>query len=192
MDDKPKTIATVLAAAQLELTDPPRSSFNPHFKSKYADLCTVLQAVRPTLAKHGIAITQSTRVEDDGRMLLVTRLSWCDEEIVGYYPVTPQQNTPQGLGAALTYARRYALASMVGVAADDDRDGEEAAKAPKKSDKVARDEAADLAAFIAKVKACNDIEELRTWRADAARIGAAATAALNARGAALKAAAEAP
>lgn len=191
MEDRPKTIATVLAAAQAELMDPPRSSFNPHFKSKYADLCTVLQAVRPTLAKHGIAITQATRVEEDGRVLLITRLSWADEEIVGYYPVTPQQNTPQGMGAALTYARRYALASLVGVAADDDLDGEEQAKAPKKSEKAKADEVADVAEFIGKVKACNNVDDLRAMRADASRLGAAAYAAWSAKGQALKAAAEA-
>lgn len=192
MEDKPKTIATVLAAAQAELMDPPRSSFNPHFKSKYADLCTVLQAVRPTLAKHGIAITQATRVEDDGRVLLITRLSWCDEEIVGYYPVTPQQQTPQGMGAALTYARRYALASLVGVAADDDLDGEEQAKQPKPSKAKQEQEVDELAGIIAKVKACNALDDLKALKADCARLGAAAVAAYKARGQFLQAAAEAP
>lgn len=192
MEDRAKTIATVLAAAQAELMDPPRSSFNPHFKSKYADLCTVLQTVRPTLAKHGIAITQATRVEDDGRVLLITRLSWCDEEIVGYYPVTPQQQTPQGMGAALTYARRYALASLVGVAADDDLDGEEQGKQPKPSKAKQEQEVDELAGVIAKIKACNALDDLKALKADCARLGAAAVAAYKARGQYLQQAAEAP
>ena len=185
-EERPRTIADALAAAQAELTDPAKDSVNPHFKSRYADLATVLKTVRPVLAKHGIAVTQTTRVEDDGRVLLVTRLHWHDEEIVGYYPVSPTKNDPQGLGSAMTYARRYTLQAMVGVAADEDDDGNAASAKPSAPQTDA------LAEFIAKVKACNDVDELRTWRADAARLGAAATAALNARGQFLKAAAEAP
>jgi hypothetical protein len=185
-EERPRTIAHALAAAQAELTDPAKDSVNPHFKSRYADLATVLKTVRPVLAKHGIAVTQTTRVEDDGRVLLVTRLHWADEEIVGYYPVSPTKNDPQGLGSAMTYARRYTLQAMVGVAADEDDDGNAASAKPSAS------QTDEIAAFIAKVKACNDVDELRTWRADAARLGAAATAALNARGQFLKAAAEAP
>lgn len=185
----PASIADALSAVQLEITDPPKDSVNPHFKSRYADLATVLKTVRPVLAKHGIALVQSTRVEDDGRVILVTRLAWRDEEIVGYYPVNPTQPTPQGYGSALTYARRYALQAIVGVAADDDDDGNAASAAPSKP---RASEADELAAFIGQVKACNDLEELRGRKADAARLGAAAVAAWRARGEYLKAASEAP
>lgn len=182
----PQSLAEALAAAQSEITDPAKDSTNPHFKSKYADLATVLKTVRPVLARHGIAITQTTRVEDDGRLLLVTRLHWRDEEIVGYYPVQPTKADPQGYGSAMTYARRYALQAIVGVAADDDDEGNAASAAPSKQN------ADELAAFIAQVKACVDLDELRARRADASRLGAAAYAAWSAKGQALKAAAEAP
>ena len=187
-EDTRRTIADALASAQAELTDPVKDSVNPHFKSRYADLATVLKTVRPVLSKHGIALTQTTNYAE-GVLVLVTRLSWRDEEIVGHYPVIPQQSTPQGYGSALTYARRYAIQAIVGVAADEDDDGNAASAASSKPSASQTDE---IAAFIAKVKACNDVDELRTWRADAARLGAAATAALNARGQFLKAAAEAP
>jgi hypothetical protein len=183
----PATIAEALAAAQAELTDPVKDLVNPHFKSRYADLATVLKTVRPVLSKHGIALTQTTRVEDDGRMLLVTRLHWRDEEVVGYYPVSPTKNDPQGLGSAMTYARRYALQAIVGVAADDDDDGN-AASAPKPS----APRIDETAALIAKIAACVDIEELRGMRPAVAAAGATATAAWKARGEFLKAAAEAP
>jgi hypothetical protein len=182
----PVCIAEALAAAQLEITDPAKDAVNPHFKSRYADLATVLKTVRPVLARHGIALTQTTRVEDDGRVLLVTRLLWGDEELVGYYPIQPVKADPQGYGSAMTYARRYALQAIVGVAADDDDDGNAASAAPSKP---AHDE---LATFIGQVKACNDLEELRSRKAEAARLGAAAVAAWRARGEFLKAAAEAP
>lgn len=175
----PTCIAEALAAAQLEITDPDKDAVNPHFKSRYADLATVLKTVRPTLAKHGIAFTQTTRVEDDGRLILVTRLLWGDEEIVGYYPVQPIKADPQGYGAAMTYARRYALQAIVGVAADDDDDGNTVSAAPSRP---AHDE---LGEFVGRVKACSDLETLRGWKADASRLGAPAYAAWKARGEAL-------
>jgi hypothetical protein len=188
-EQRPRTIADALAAAQAEMTDPVKDSVNPHFKSKFVSLCALFQAVRPVLTKHGIAFTQTTRVEDDGRVLLVTRLHWHDEEIVGYYPVVTTKNDPQGFGSAVTYAKRYAFQAIVGVAADEDDDGNAASAKPSAPSAPQADE---LAAFIAKVKACNDLDELRSWKADAARLGAAATAAWRAKGEALKAAAEAP
>ena len=181
-----QTLAEALAAAQLEITDPAKDAVNPHFRSRYADLATVLKTVRPVLAKHGIALTQTTQVDEQSRLLLVTRLHWGNEELCGYYPIQPVKADPQGYGSALTYARRYTIQAIVGVAADDDDDGNAASAAPSKP---AHDE---LATFIAQVKACNDLEELRSRKADAARLGAAAVAAWRARGEFLKAAAEAP
>ena len=184
----PLTLAEALAAAQLEITDPAKDSVNPHFRSRYADLATVLKTVRPVLAKHGIALTQTTQILD-GSLVLVTRLHWKDEELAGYYPISPTKTDPQGYGSAMTYARRYALQAICGVAADDDDDGNAASAAPSKPRASESDE---LAAFIGQVKACNDLEELRSRKADAARLGAAAVAAWRARGEFLKAAAEAP
>lgn len=182
----PQTLAEALAAAQSEITDPAKDSVNPHFRSRYADLATVLKTVRPVLAKHGIALTQTTQVDEQGRLLLVTRLHWRDEELCGYYPIQPVKADPQGYGSAMTYARRYALQAIVGVAADDDDDGNAASAAPSKP---AHDE---LAEVIGKVKACNSLDDLKALKADCARLGAAAVAAYKARGQYLQAAAEAP
>lgn len=181
----PQTLAEALAAAQLEITDPAKDAVNPHFRSRYADLATVLKTVRPVLAKHGIALTQTTQILD-GALVLVTRLHWKDEELAGYYPISPTKADPQGYGSALTYARRYTIQAIVGVAADDDDDGNAASAAPSKP---AHDE---LAEVIGKVKACNALDDLRALKADCARLGAAAVAAYKARGQYLQAAAEAP
>lgn len=185
-ETQPTSIAEALAAAQLEITDPAKDSINPHFRSRYADLATVLKTVRPVLARHGIALVQSTQVEGE-RLVLVTRLMWRGEEIESTYPVEPVKRDPQGYGSALTYARRYALQALVGVAADEDDDGNAASAAPSKP--AANDELADI---IAKVKAANAIDDLKALRPECARLGAAAMAAYNARGQFLKAAAEAP
>ena len=87
----------------------------------------------------------------------------------------------------MTYARRYALQAIVGVAADDDDDGN-AASAPKPS-APRIDETSEL---IGRIRACNDIDELRAMRAAVSAAGATASAAWKARGEFLKAAAEAP
>jgi hypothetical protein len=182
----PQTLAEALAAAQLEITDPAKDAVNPHFRSRYADLATVLKTVRPVLARHGLALSQTTQIDEQGRLLLVTRLHWRDEELVGYYPIQPVKADPQGYGSALTYARRYTIQAIVGVAADDDDDGNAASAAPSKP---AHDE---LAEVIGKVKACNALDDLRALKADCARLGAAAVAAYKARGQYLQQAAEAP
>jgi hypothetical protein len=183
----PATIAEALAAAQAELTDPGKDSVNPHFKSKYADLATILKTVRPVLSRHGIAIVQTTGITDAGGVILITALMWRGESIVGRYPVAPVKADPQGYGSAMTYARRYALQAIVGVAADDDDDGN-AASAPKAS----TPRIDETGALIERIRACNDIDDLRAMRAAVSAAGATASAAWKARGEFLKAAAEAP
>jgi hypothetical protein len=183
----PATIAEALAAAQAELTDPSKDSINPHFKSKYADLATILKTVRPVLSKHGIAIVQTTGITDAGGVVLITALMWRGESIVGRYPVAPVKADPQGYGSAMTYARRYALQAIVGVAADDDDDGN-AASAPKAS----TPRIDETGALIERIRSCDDIDELRAMRAAVSAAGAVASAAWKARGEFLKAAAEAP
>ena len=182
----PQSIAEALANAQREILDPPRSAWNPHFKTRYADLCTVLQSVRPVLARHGIALVQATQLDDQGRMVLVTRLLWgSSEQIASYYPVTPQQNTPQGMGAALTYARRYALAALVGVASDDDDDGNAAsADKPAKAAKAREVEPKTAAAadMIERIRKIDDLDELVALKTEVQAAGPAAQAAWVARG----------
>lgn len=113
-----------LAKAQGEITHAAKAADNPHFRSKYADLPAVMDAARPHLAKNGLAVAQITDFDADGNMLLMTQLSHSTGQwIRSWYPVRPVQNTPQGIGSALTYARRYAYCALVGVAADDDDDG---------------------------------------------------------------------
>lgn len=121
-------VATALAAAQAEIQNPVKDAENPHFRSTYADLAGGLSVARPILAKHGIAIVQATSMEGDV-MLLETRLIHKSGQWVGEdYPVCRFPAKQQEIGSALTYARRYSLFSIVGIAGEDD-DGNEASKA---------------------------------------------------------------
>lgn len=119
--DQLDQLGTALAAVQASIEDAPKDSLNPHFKSKYADLATVLQTIRPKLAANGLSVCQTTAVLPDGGVVLTTTLLHKSGQwMAGDYPLEPTQRTPQGMGGAMTYARRYCLAAIVGIAQDDD------------------------------------------------------------------------
>jgi hypothetical protein len=109
-----------MAKAQAEIEGASKDKTNPHFKSSYADLASVWEACRGALTKHGLSVLQP--VAADGPSVTVTTLLTHNsgEWIASDLTMTAQQNTPQGIGSCITYARRYALASMVGVAPEDD------------------------------------------------------------------------
>lgn len=128
-------IAAALAKAQGEIQNPAKNRVNPHFKSKYADIADGLDVIRPTLSKHGIAIVQATEWQDDGMVILRTRMVHSSGQFFeSTYPVG-RFVKHQELGASLTYAKRQALFSIVGVAGDDDDDGNSATATtgPRKS-----------------------------------------------------------
>jgi hypothetical protein len=120
-------LTKALAAAQGEMKNATLNCVNPHFKNRYADLAAIRDACVPTLAKHGIAVTQATTVDENG-FCLVTRLAHeSGQWIEGAYPLAVQAN-PQAMGSQMTYARRYSLAAICGISADEDDDGEDAKK----------------------------------------------------------------
>ncbi len=114
-------IAGALAAAQGEIDNAVKDSANPHFKSKYADLATVRDAVTPALSKHKIAVSQQVLTRADGTVGVRTLLLHSSGEYLGSRAwCRPAQPGPQPLGSVITYLRRYMLAAAVGVAQEDD------------------------------------------------------------------------
>lgn len=123
-------LAAALAAAQAMIRGAVKDSANPFFKSSYADLQSVWDAIRQPLATNGLCVVQSTSVSATGQLLLVTTLIHKSGEwISGEYPIVPVKAEPQAYGSALSYGRRYALAAMCGVYQVDD-DGEAAQARP--------------------------------------------------------------
>lgn len=117
-------LAAALAKAQAETKVAIKGNINPHFKSRYADLGAVIDACREAMSKNGIAWSQVPSVRDGGIVVLTTIIMHSSGEwLSGEYPIQPTKNDPQGMGSALTYARRYSLSSMLGIAADEDDDG---------------------------------------------------------------------
>lgn len=123
-------LAAALAKAQGQMSFAIKDAKNPHFGNKYADLASVWDAIRTPLSANGLSVTQATDVTEGGEMILITTL-WhaSGESISSRYPIAPVQRNPQGYGSALSYARRYALSSLVGVVQSDD-DGNAASGAP--------------------------------------------------------------
>jgi hypothetical protein len=126
------TLSSSLVAALGELENVQKNATNPHFRNRYCSLDAILDAVRPVLKKHGLAISQEP-ITSDGMVGVTTRIIHTTGESTESTLLLPvQQNTAQGFGSALTYARRYAVASVLGIAADDDDDGEVASSPPRK------------------------------------------------------------
>lgn len=123
-----KNIAAALAAAQSEMGKALKDSTNPHFRSKYADLGSVMEACMPALNKHGIAVYQPTGQDDIGMFISTVLLHNSGERLECRVPLIVAKNDMQGYGSAVTYARRYGLMAMAGIAPEDD-DGNAAAKA---------------------------------------------------------------
>lgn len=124
-------LAKALRAAQAEMKNPPKDSVNPHFKSRYADLATVRDAVIPVLAKHGLCVVQLPCEVEAGPALRTLLMHESGEWIGTTTLLRALGNDPQKIGSALTYCRRYALQSVAGVAADDDDDGTAGARSAK-------------------------------------------------------------
>ena len=124
-----KELAAALAKAQGELEGAVKDSTNPHFKSRYADLASVVAALKATFPGHGLAYVQTVVTSEAAVGVETMLLHASGDWILGepfYVPVNKAD--AQGFGSALTYCRRYSLAAMGGVAPEDD-DGNAATKA---------------------------------------------------------------
>ena len=119
-----------LIKAKTEFNPIQKDGTNPHFKKKYATLDAVLAAVTPALGQHGLVIIQTTEL-CEGKTVLQTHLYHeSGESITSNYPL-PEISDCQKFGAALTYARRYAVCAILSVTADEDDDAEGAATSKK-------------------------------------------------------------
>jgi hypothetical protein len=129
-----KNIAGALVDFQSSVSKVAKESNNPFFKSKYASLANILDTIQKPLSECGLAISQFP----DGNALTTILLhadsgEWMESSYV--MPVA-KQNDPQAMGSAMTYARRYALGSILNLNIDDDDDAEKAMgrQVPKKDE----------------------------------------------------------
>ena len=126
MSESIANISVALVQFQGLVANPEKKSINPHFKSKYADLDEVINTIRPALEKCGLAFIQNP-IHEDGKVGVYTLLIHKSGEYIQFDPVMIplQKATPHQVGAALTYAKRYSLGAALGLATEEDTDGNE-------------------------------------------------------------------
>lgn len=153
MSDK-KLAYAAFVAAQKEFAPALKCSTNPHFKSKYADLATVVEAVIDALNNHGLALVQRSILDTAGVTIQTVFLHESGEEIDGgamHVPASKQD--AQGFGSATTYCRRYGLMAACGIAPEDD-DGQAASKPRPMPESQRLD-------FLAAIGSAEDMEGLK-------------------------------
>lgn len=122
-------LAAALAQAQGEIKGAIKDSANPFFKSSYADLASVWEAIRAPFSENGLSVIQATEPTDGEEVIVTTRVMHASGQWYEFTTTIPVSKADaQGYGSALTYARRYGLAAATGVAQIDD-DGNAAAAA---------------------------------------------------------------
>lgn len=128
-----KSLAEAMAKAQGTIKGAIKDSANPFFKSKYADLSSVVEAIREAFAANGLSYVQRVEPSDREEVRVETVILHASGEWLscGFLAVPVSKADAQGFGSALTYARRYSLSAATGVAPEDD-DGNAAAKAAPK------------------------------------------------------------
>jgi hypothetical protein len=128
-----KGIATALAKAQANMGKALKQANNPHFRSKYADLGNVMDACLPALNEAGIALIQPTGTDEHGSFVETILIHGeSGEQLACRVPLILGKNDMQGFGSAVTYARRYGLMAMAGIAPEDDDGNAASAAAPKR------------------------------------------------------------
>jgi hypothetical protein len=121
-------LTKALVAAQAEFPAIPKTSENPFFKSKYADLADVKAITVPITTKHGLAVTQHPSHNDRGDTLVTMLLHTSGQFIKAEMELHLAKTDAQGQGSALTYARRYAYMAALDLVADEDDDGHQASQ----------------------------------------------------------------
>lgn len=114
-------LAAALAKAQAAMKHATKGAENPYFKSKYADLAAVVDACRKALTDNGLSVLHGIDSQNAETVVVTCRLlhssgQWIESSAT----FKPTKTDPQSIGSAITYARRYTLAAMVGVATEDD------------------------------------------------------------------------
>ena len=158
-----KEIAKALATAQANMTKALKQSNNPHFRAKYADLGNVMDACLPALNGAGIALIQPTGEDEKGRFVETIFIHGeSGEQLSCRVPLIVAKNDMQGFGSAVTYARRYGLMTMAGIAPEDD-DGNAASKAPpqqqRKPEPPSQEAISRAADYLAGADTIDDLKE---------------------------------
>lgn len=129
-------LAAALAKAQAGMKPAVKNAKNPFFKSNYATLDSVLDSLKKPLSDNGLSVCQIPT----GGGLVTVLLHSSGQWVAGCLPLHAEKETPQAFGSAITYARRYALGAITGLATEEDDDGEAAMDQHRKAPPKAKSE----------------------------------------------------
>lgn len=151
-------VAGALAKAQGMMESALKDSNNPYFKSKYASLDAVWDAIRKPLSSNGLSVIQTIEGIGDNINITTTLAHSSGQWISSTFPLIAGRPKPQELGSVITYMRRYALSSLVGVTADEDDDGNAAQEQAKKHHSIPAQKASkkEVDALEANILECDD------------------------------------
>ena len=154
-----KHIAAAFVKAQRQFGPALKTSVNPHFKSKYADLANCIEAVIEALNANGIGLMQRTYECKDGVLVETVFIHESGEVMeCGMLHVPAGKQDPQGYGSALTYARRYSLLAATGLAPEDD-DANAASRRTEIKSTVNESQIADLLAAMDEVTTIKELQQ---------------------------------
>jgi hypothetical protein len=122
-----KALAAALVAAQKAMPAVKKDATNPHYRSRFTSLDHLIATTKPVLAEHGLVVLQFPAFSETGQPALrTTLLHESGESLSEVMPLFLPKQDPQGQGSALSYAKRYAWASVLGISSEEDDDGERA------------------------------------------------------------------
>lgn len=121
-------IAKSLIEFRKNLKQPQKDANNPFFKSSYTTLDKVIEAIDETAPNHGLSFTQWAVSNEQGNVGVETLLLHSSGQYIHYDAIymKPEKNTPQAIGSAITYSRRYTISAIFGITSDEDDDGNQA------------------------------------------------------------------
>ncbi|WP_291568768.1 MULTISPECIES: ERF family protein [unclassified Clostridium] len=177
-----KELASALKDFQAEVKNPKNVANNPFFNSKYAPLDEVINTVKEPLSKHGLSYIQMPNSEDGALVAITTMLLHESGEWIESEPLKLKSDKPtaQGSGSSITYARRYQLSAMLGIASEDEDDGNTTAHTiseAKEPEKITKEQAEEIRSlskekkiseeYICKFRKVNKFEDLQEndWKA---------------------------
>lgn len=135
-----QNLSKAMAEFQKVVKQPQKDADNPYFKSKYVPLESVVKTVTETGSPLGISFMQYTQVNENGDLGLCTVVMHSSGEYMEFppLPIRPESSKPQATGSAITYARRYSLSSIFGIASEEDDDGNEASGLTRQVERQAK------------------------------------------------------
>lgn len=153
-----------LANFHKEVKQPMKDANNPFFKSKYVPLENVVEAIDDVAPKHGLTYSQYPVTTENGLVGISTVLLHESGEYIEFPPATtkPDKNTPQGVGSALTYMRRYSLSAVFGITSDQDDDGNEASGKNNKNKQTQPQKVSSQTVGILKQEVFNFIDLMKS------------------------------